>query len=103
MVLGELEGRRGDALTRGHPTRVAAREKGLPKRKTAHFPGPIACPEATDSYCSGGSVARACNDCGKVFTGMMRRSPASLRACAALSPAGTRKTSAPASFTPIVF
>ena len=50
-----------------------------------------------------GSVASARNACRKLSTGITRRSPACRRASAALSPAGTRKTSAPERFAPITF
>ena len=50
-----------------------------------------------------GRVAKARNACRKLSTGITRRSPACRRASSALSPAGTRNTSAPERFAPITF
>ena len=72
-------------------------------RKTVQFPELSTTREIAANYAFLGSVASARNACRKLSTGMMRRSPACRRASTALSPAGTRKTSAPERLAPITF
>ena len=65
--------------------------------------GAFAAAEIPANYGFLGKVASARNACRKLSTGITRRSPACRRASSALSPAGTRKTSAPERLAPITF
>ena len=79
----------------GHPNPARPGGKFSPDENRA-IPEAFGIREIAANYPFLGSVARARNACPKLSTGMTRRSPAWRRATTALSPAGTRKTSAPA-------
>ena len=70
--------------------------QGVRNREKAALCGRFEVPDLQLFFRLRGNVARACNACRKLSTGMTLTGPAYLRASFALSPAGTRKTSTPA-------